>query len=277
VKKVSYLILSLIGLLTAPTLAWWDVGHTLVAQIAEQHLQKSTRNEVDWILAHHPDPSVRTLSDAAVWPDRIKDPHHPFHHEDRSHWHYRNRAVGTPRKATEDSGALLEQIPLQLALLSDKNRPLAQRAIALCWVVHLVGDIHQPLHNATCFSEKFPTGDRGGNDYNVIVGASPLSLHMLWDSVGGRFIEPPSAARLRSYVQWFQQRHPKSSLSPEASVLSIQTWSDEGLEIAESDIYPHLTPGEKIPNEQLQSTLDITKRQICLAGYRLATTLNQNL
>jgi S1/P1 Nuclease len=264
----------LLTLLATPTLAWWDEGHILVARISEQNVQNSTQEKLKWLLSHHPDPCVKTLSDAAIWPDVIKNEAHPFHDQVRSDWHFQNRAVGDPARAVKDTGKLVEQIHRQVSDLANRRLPPSERAIALCWVVHLIGDIHQPLHNTNLYNETFPKGDRGGNDFLILLGTKPLPLHMLWDSVGGRFLEPVSAIRQASYLRWFQEDCPPESLAQELSVMDAQTWSDEGLELSRSDVYPGLSPGVGMPPDRLQSALDISKVRVTLAGYRLAKVLD---
>lgn len=266
----------LLLLTAAPSLAWWHEGHQLVVLLAQDHLSHGTQIEISEILSHHPDPTVRSLKSASTWPDLIKDEDHPFHHHDRSDWHYINRPI-PDSSAGQSHGKLVEQLKKQGDILADKDKPKAQRAVALSWYVHLVGDIHQPLHNVNYYSEDFPKGDLGGNRFDVVLGSQAISLHILWDSIGGRFIEKPPVGRLRSYNRAFQKDWPIAKMTEETQVGDPQAWSNEGLSLCRHRIYPQVHQRAPISITALQDTLDLTKKQLCLAGYRLALQLNRRL
>ena len=72
----------------------------MIAMIAKQELSEAHRQEIEHILAHHPDPNVRTLEEAAVWPDLVEEEDHPFHHHDKPKWHYSDRPI--PREARRE-------------------------------------------------------------------------------------------------------------------------------------------------------------------------------
>lgn len=272
-KPLLLVLLSLF--LVQPTWAWWDTGHILVANIAWQHTSEHTREELSKILQAHPDPQVRQLRDASLWPDTIKDKQHPFHSYSRPVWHYQNRSLKQLEQPKPDNGQMISRLREQIALLEDPDLPNSERAIALCWVVHLVGDIHQPLHNSTLFSAEFPSGDQGGNLFKVTLGQRSLPLHNLWDSAGGRFLHPLPEYRLTSYQEWFQAKHPRETFLKELSVDSIQSWSDEGLALARNEAYHALSPGTKLDNETIQRCLDVTEIRLVLASYRLARLLDR--
>ena len=140
-----------------------------------------------------------------------------------------------------------------------------------------MGDIHQPLHNATLYNSEFPEGDRGGNRFKLHFANKVVSLHGVWDSAGGRFVDPIPSYRLDSYITWFQEDHPIESLAEKVSVLNVDKWSDEGFALSRSLVYTYLEPGGLLDNESLQEILDASKLQITLAGYRLAKVLDQSL
>ena len=273
-KLLNFILLLL--LFAAPAQAWWDEGHQLVALIAKDHLSESCRESVTEILAHHPDPRVKTLEQAAIWPDIIKEDDDPFHSFDRPDWHYRDHPIPDP-EAGPHQGQLVKQIKKQGSILADTRASKASRAIALSWYTHLLGDIHQPLHNVSFYSEDFSNGDRGGNKYYVVLGQRPIALHILWDSVGGRFIESPPPGRLQSYSRRFQRTWPMKKLSESLSQADPSEWSQEGVRMSKELVYPQVKPGERISNSALQQTLDISEKQLCLAGYRLARELNKRL
>lgn len=261
-------------LLSQPVWAWWDTGHKAVAQIALQNMKPSTRARVTELLRHHPDPNVRTLEEAAVWPDLIRDRKHPFHSFHRGSWHYENRPVGSNPQSMPTQGDLLIELPHQSEKLTDSSISLRQRALALSWVVHLVGDIHQPLHSAALYDENFPQGDVAGNLYCVDLGNQHLNLHNVWDSAGCRFLSPISTQRLKSFVHYAQEQHPVSSFPVDARILDPDAWSDEGVELCRSTVYTGIEPDGELSSEYLRKTLDTTEKQIALSGYRLAWLLD---
>ena len=263
----TFLVLGAILLVVQPAQAWWDQGHILVSKIAEDNLDPKTQETLNAILAAHPDYSVQSLSDASLWPDLIKNREHPFHRESRSTWHYKNRPIGVSLLSGPPQGELVKQLVIQTQILSDTSVPLENRAVALCWVVHLVGDIHQPLHNTALYSHEFPLGDQGGNRFEVRLGQNKISLHAQLDSVGGRFLYPVPSYRLESYRNWFQTRYPSSSWIEEISNLDFQAWSDAGLALARSQVYQELEPNDHLKKDKLQTILDLTERQITPVSY----------
>lgn len=272
----NLLTIFLLFILTGSALAWDEAGHLLVARIAVKQLPVETKRELQRILSHHPDPQVRTLETASIWPDLIREREHAFHHHHRFYWHFQNRPIPGPVEDVEDRGRLLEQLEAQTRILADRTSPESQRAVALCWLVHLVGDVHQPLHNGTYISPEFPQGDQGGNLFQVRLGQRNISLHSLWDKVGGRFIEQPGLERLSSYCSWFQQAHPQQSLAGELNDHSFDSWSDEGYEMAR-EIYGAVQPNISISERTLQKTLNQSRVRVTLAGYRLARLLERSL
>ena len=263
--------------LSQPVWAWWDTGHKAVAQIALQSMKASTRERVLELLKHHPDPSVRTLEDAAVWPDLIRDRDHFFHSKHHSSWHYQNRPVGSNPLSRPTQGSLLTELPRQSEKLNDPSLSMKQRALALSWVVHLVGDIHQPLHCAALYDENFPEGDSGGNRYCVWLGDQHLNLHNVWDSAGCRFLSPVSTNRLAGFVSHAMQQNPVSSFPTQARSLNPYTWSLEGVELCRSIVYKGIEPEVELTGDYLRKTLETTEKQIVLSGYRLAWLLDQSL
>lgn len=160
------LLLALAAMLSAPpSFAWGCKGHQTVAFLAEKHLTPEAKLMFQALLTANPvDPQLRrycgnaitdVFADAATWPDdeRTIEPK-------TAPWHY----IDIPLGATEDQvaascgagGCVTTAITQQLASLKDKTSPPAKRADALRFIIHFVGDMHQPLHAAT-------NSDRGGN------------------------------------------------------------------------------------------------------------------
>lgn len=262
--------------LVAPVSAWHEEGHVLVADIAWNRLGDGGKQEITELLRHHPDPDVRTLAAASVWPDQIRQANHPFHSYSRPDWHYQDRLFqAVPEGLSVDlGGQMLEQLARQTEIYQDPSRSKVERAVALCWVVHLVGDIHQPLHNSEFYDSRFPEGDQGGNQFMVVLGEQSLALHRLWDSAGGRFLAAVPPYRLVSYRRWFQDLHPPERFGEKLDVIDFEVWSDECLELARL-AYEKVAFSEPVDNQALEWIMDTAEEQITLAGYRLGRLLER--
>jgi hypothetical protein len=125
---------------------------------------------------------------AARWADdiRIKDKQHH-----RAPWHYINwpfkpeEQPATAQIREPDRVNILIALAENESVVSNGSTDSGRKAIALAWLFHLVGDIHQPLHTAQLFTVEYPQGDRGGNEICVRVtqAGQPMDLHRFWDGV----------------------------------------------------------------------------------------------
>lgn len=299
-------ILLLIGLATRCP-AFSDTGHHVIAVLAFMELEPAERAEVMRILRAHPTfdqhfnppESIRgdqnaierwQIGVAGEWPDIIRG----TREWDRPTWHYQLGAsfiIGNPMPPDAPgplpAGATLETrelyasqaIKLCQRIWSDRSQSDADRAVALCWLCHLVADIHQPLHCGSLYSETvFPDGDRGGNSIRVTNGRN---LHAVWDGMLGRNatpgdvmrraveirdnvpavldriehrtsrpgldrqLEPAEADRTESTVEWWLGRmRSMATLSPD---VAPDRWIVEGKALATFAVYGYLQ-GSDEPN-----------------------------
>lgn len=173
---------ALASLLAQPALAWGSLGHRTVAAIAWANVKPQTREQLTYLLKQSrvlntPECAVRTLSDASTWADCVRKDGDRFRFASR--WHFQDEDICRPYDPKEDcadGNCVTAQIERDRRLLADRNRPLRDRVMALMFLVHFVGDIHQPLHSAD------HAGDRGGND--LLVRGGPwdgFNMHELWD------------------------------------------------------------------------------------------------
>jgi hypothetical protein len=296
-------------LVTAPEArAWGCKGHQTVALIAEKHLTPEARQMVETLLKNNPidlklkrycgDAVHDAMADSSTWPDDVRG--------DRKNgpWHYIDIPRGAQRGPLQaycgDEGCVTRAIAEQAAILKDKNADATKRAEALRYVIHFVGDLHQPLHAVT-------NSDEGGNCVPVKYfrrqprergqGYSP-NLHALWDTaIPERDMEgadPPEYAdtldaAFASEVETWQK-----------AGIHVENWAWESHERAEQNVYGALTP--KIPIEPqvtVHSCTDdnnigarllalhvaagaayqeqaatVVEEQIAKAGVRLAMILN---
>src|SRR5690606_16242074 len=177
-------------LIAAPAQAWSQLGHRIVGDLAELQLHEAARAEVQRLLAGEGEP---TLGGVAAWADALRH-EAPDRFRTSSRWHYINaRGGGCDFVASRDcaqGGCIVTAIEAQRRILADRGQTLAARRDALKFLVHFVGDIHQPLHAG-------PREDSGGNGFQVSLRrerasaggdtrgsarATGTNLHTVWDS-----------------------------------------------------------------------------------------------
>jgi hypothetical protein len=193
-------ILALALLLPQPASAWLGEGHRATAALAYDLLEQRDPEAIAVILRlmqAHPDRARfdsqlgglagrererRTFELMAIWPDAVRGTAY-----DRPSWHQSQRIVSPVRSVIPFAfGSAQAEFARNLAVARDAAAPEAERAIALCWVMHIVGDMHQPLHAAMWMSWRFPITDAGGQWawVRVAPGAEPIRLHRFWDAAG---------------------------------------------------------------------------------------------
>jgi len=164
-----------------------------------------------------------------------------------------------------------------------------RRAIALAWLFHLVGDIHQPLHAAQLFTVDYSQGDRGGNEICVRVtpARQPMDLHRFWDAV---ITSSSNMTRLRNEATALRNRQEfQRSHLTELANSDFESWAKESYEIATKIAYRNggLTGTPRAGNKDCTTATEapmlsagyavsarrIADRRIILAGYRLADLL----
>ncbi len=197
-------LLATLVLLPGPALAWGDYGHRTVASIAYAESKASTRQAIRALLKRSatvdtPTCKLATIEDASVWPDCVRGLGDRFAYA--ATWHYQNISVCGDFDITAncpDGSCVTAQIPRQQAILADRSKPDAERVMALAFLVHFAGDMHQPVH----IGDK---GDRGANDVKADYGAkSPprMNLHRIWDTeLAERALTEPPAIGPRSITR----------------------------------------------------------------------------
>jgi hypothetical protein len=164
--KLKYFTILLI-LLPTTCFSWGKIGHRTVAQLASLHLTSSAKKEVIKLLGSE------SMAQASIWPDRIKSD--PKLKNKYSHLHYisfKNNESFKKNSANKEN--ILTAIDTFSKILKNKKSPKSEKVIALRFLIHLVGDLHQPLHTG------FPQ-DRGGNKIKVTWFGEKTDLHHIWD------------------------------------------------------------------------------------------------
>lgn len=155
------------------------------------------------------------------------------------------------------------------------------RATTLAWILHLVGDIHQPLHTSARVTATEPKGDQGGN-LCKLAPSSKSSLHSFWDGIVDIQMPKPQnesdAAYLERVARLIMQEHPRSGMSRRLRPFSFEAWSREGFETTKRAVYPQTLicgPTQTPSPTYRGSAFSISKEAIALAGYRLGELMNQ--
>ena len=162
-------VAALVLLLPSPALAWGKTGHRVVAAIADTQLSGLARAHVREILGQG-----ESLDEAANWPDEMRSDPAQFWQKTSTPWHYVT-VNGITYDHAPSEGDALEALNHFKRVLQDPKANLADKQLALRFVIHIVGDLHQPLHVGKCC-------DRGGNDVKVTWFGKPTNLHAVWDS-----------------------------------------------------------------------------------------------
>ena len=182
--------------------AWSSAGHQVIAAEAYRQLPPALKAKANEILKAHPDYEkwrdsftggsagldleTFVFMRASMWPDEI---HHHGNPYDHPAWHFVDYPLKPALFPVEpgpepNNDALYGIIQAEKALTDAKTSP-EERAVFLSWLIHLVGDKHQPLHCGTLFNSAFPNVDKGGNDFYVKPGARGVRLHSVWDGLLG--------------------------------------------------------------------------------------------
>ena len=262
-NRILFFLLATALLLPAPAFAWGALGHRLVASLAWDDLTPATRRQINTLLAGEPEP---TLAGIASWADDLRD-NDPVLGKKTARWHYVNIGehdceYDLPRDCP-GGNCVVEAIGAQTAILSDQRRPRAERLQALKFVVHFVGDAHQPLHAG--FAR-----DKGGNDIQVNWNGNGTNLHTLWDSrmlVSTRRDEAAWLAYLRAL--------PRPGIAPVNLPPPAARWAEQSCRVVtQPGFYP---PRARLQQSYVDQHLPIAEKQLRLAGVALAGTLNAAL
>jgi hypothetical protein len=310
VKMPCILTFVIVGLLFIPASAhaWNDTGHKVVSRLAWEYMTPLARDKTIALLMSAPaDADLANLlaTDArpqavreqefflraSTWADMMRDGKFPARREKyhKSSWHYINffwepAPDGTPRDRTDmkpEPENIVERLQHFQSVLAETSQEQSQRAIALAWVLHLVGDIHQPLHNSARVTATEPEGDRGGNLFVLdTTGARVRNLHSYWDGILNlTFQQKPVESDetfINRIVQSIVVHHPQAKMQSRLKPGEFEAWAREGDASAKSAVYPSWLRRYEMPPEKYRKhAYRIAEPALALAGYRLAEMLNR--
>lgn len=292
--------------ISSSAFAWNDRGHMIVAAIAWDQLTPEAQQRVSALLQRNPQYAswVAGVADedkdevafvrAATWADFIKKSEAGYEddgndasapaakqntgYDDRHqhrYWHYTDLPFST------DGAPLIQpktpNVETQIALFRDTIASDAAsddlRSYDLVWLLHLVGDIHQPLHTASRFSHDLPNGDQGGNLVTLCKRPCRRELHAFWDDVLGTSESAMSAIKRAQQLE----DAPMSAVA----ITDPHKWAEEGLAIAESSVYaPPIEDGAgpfTLDDDYKNTAKTIAEERAAIAGARLAKLINSSL
>jgi hypothetical protein len=273
--------LALLLAMPAPALAWGEYGHRTIAQIAETNISPKAKSGMTALfraekLLATPDCPLRDIGDASVWADCIRRDDLRWGHT--APWHYVNMDICKPfdLKANCPNGNCVgAQVARNEKLLADRKLPAHVRLEALAWLVHAMGDLHQPLHGGD-------RGDLGGNrvsaSYGIVEGR--MNLHRLWDT--------PIAERAITQGAPLVRRYTRDERSAVA-VGTVEDWALEAWSIARDSAYPTAQHGPacgpalardaraRHDDADIEALIPVVRTQVLRAGLRLASALERAL
>jgi S1/P1 Nuclease len=279
-------------LLCGPAFGWGDDGHRIIAGVAEQQLTPAVRAKVRALLAGDTTGLTEpTLAAQATWADKWRDSDRNTtreRYEQTREWHYVNIQLtdpnvdaachsrpalspDTPASAGPPRACLIDKIDQFIAELRNPSTPAAERRLALQFLLHLIGDLHQPLHASD-------DRDRGGNDKKIALpGFNPDNLHQFWDTTVVRRLgpRPERVARELALGIGPAQRREWSRGTP-------TDWARESFVVAKTRVYVGLpAPGDDgrrtLTPDYVAGATQTAKQQLRKAGVRLAWVLNSAL
>ena len=273
-KLICYSLFSV----SSSCLAWGPEGHAIVGAIADANLSTNAKTRVAQLLQGDLDaagaPSGRnSLAAVASWPDEIKA---TAEGKAAANWHFHESTVCDGQTAVCVSGACAdEKISEMVKQLNSSEASARQKNEALKWIVHLVGDIHQPLHVGG-------NADRGGNSVKVALARATgveagLNLHSVWDNQLAKLVldDTEMAAKLKS-----------AKLPVDFIAGTPAQWMSEGQQLVKSTVYAFTgfacgtgpaSDTVLLSSEYQAAAKKVIFPQLMNAGLRLATVLNQAL
>jgi S1/P1 Nuclease len=296
-----------------PAHAWSEGGHHLISVLAFRQLPKAKQDELIRILKAHPrfgqdfklPKDVRNADEwligrAGYWPDVARS--QPEYN--RPNWHYQ---LGTylnvgkveppksPGPLPADATLATKELHIAQALelctkvFADKSKPDSDRAIAICWIAHLVADSHQPCHAGSLYVEGlFPEGDRGANSIKT---KQSKNMHALWDGLlGPKWDEADINRRVTEVPKVVRSRPAPGEITLHPG--GIEEWLNESISYATQYVYTSVVmepisvavrSGSKelaeldLPESYLKEAGRVAKIRAAEAGARLSRAFAEGL
>jgi hypothetical protein len=316
--RTRFAVLAISFLVAAEARAWNALGHKTIAEIAWRQLKPEQHQPIVDAIRRHPRFDLDFMAkmedaaakgdkatqdhwiflNAAAWPDAIRD----NKEHDRPTWHYIalpqyldlsdrralagklrvNTSFDYPGTVPREKYNVVQAIALCQDTLRGNADPRVQ-GMAYCWLMHLVGDIHQPLHCVGLFSaNQFPRGDKGGNAIPLKRGDD---LHTVWDNLLGRQHFMRNVNRMVADLSDRQRYGEIWNTAKKES--DVRKWAEESCALCESFVYSDVileavrsTPKDMplqpldLPESYYKAAGEQARRRIVMAGLRLSVILD---
>lgn len=235
---------------------WGKKGHRVTGAIAEKYLTRKTKKALDELL------DGQSLALVSTYGDEIKS---DKAYKKYGPWHYVNVPFNSTyeKHPKSDRGDIIMGINKCISVIKDKSATKDNRAFYLRLLVHLVGDLHQPLHVGL-------GSDKGGNDFQVRWYNEGTNLHSVWDT-----------KMLESYGMSYTELADNTERLSKEQLKILQSgtvldWMKDSRTLVK-DIYVHTEQGEKLGYKYMYDYFNILREQLQKGGVRLAQLLNDIL
>jgi hypothetical protein len=254
---------------------------TKIIQVLKKHPQYKSLWEGKLSQVSNEDRDLYLFTLAARWPDDVRNKYPEYDHH---LWHY----VNIPYRPGEAQGmipegeSIIKAFPENLSTLNSTTSDDQARAVALCWVFHLIGDIHQPLHSIAIFTQQFPKGDEGGSIFYILPpNGKTISLHKLWDDLILGDKNDFREARNKATVLRNNADLKRANFAEQLAVKQFNDWAVEGYNLAIERAYYKGTlkgstdkeNGAQLPENYTKGAKETAERQIVLSGYRIGDAI----
>ncbi|HEX2899901.1 MAG TPA: S1/P1 nuclease [Bacteroidia bacterium] len=294
-KKSLFALLFLLVLLPRTAQAWWDVGHMAVAQIAYDELNPGTRKWADSLIVKLSKsyPETHNFVEASTWPDDLKGHGVGAY----STWHYTNiplndNGIAIGCEATPEIDVVWA-IGQARSILGTTKSNDGEKAQFLAFLIHFVGDLHQPLHSTSMYTNAVPGGDQGGNLF-PLKDSLHSNLHKLWDDGCGYFnafgkvdrkLGPDSwKGTIQDIAKAVTKACPAKAI-PGLDQLDPAFWALEshndavafgfkGIQSVNGNWKNALKPNDTPSKLYLEAAQKVVETRVAAGGYRLAMILN---
>lgn len=302
--------------LSINSFAWDDVGHKITAYIAWQQMTPAARENVIRILRSAPEDSNLSafyqnygvepeslrkreyFMLVATWADIVRDfgveakrrhevRYRKYH---KGTWHYDDtfwkQVNGKEERLTgfDEGGQAVERLIEFDKVIKDPSADDKEKAIAIAWIMHLMGDLHQPLHTSARVTDLEPKGDQGGNLFLLTPKDTPRdkqeNLHWFWDSIVVRTVDPPKGEfSERDYIEplarKFMKKYPLSSFQTKLDPENFPALQQESFAYNNTVVFsPELVRYQRPSLKYRKNAFQLAEKQLALAGYRMGTLFN---
>jgi hypothetical protein len=245
--------------------AWGQAGHRIVGEVAQRHLNPTARAEVESLLREFEPPGAG-LASVSTWADEIKrdpawDHTRPWHYSDLP---ADNTDGYVAARDCAAGGCVVEAILRSRDVLANETASRREKSMALKFLVHFVGDIHQPLHVGR-------SEDNGGTDIHVRHGGERRTLHWVWDVALVTELWPiweDGAELIRQHLQG------RPGLAEQWSTTDVVAWANESHRLALETAY-QIRHGGAVDPEYIRRCMPVARLQLARGGVRLAAMLNE--